>query len=55
MTCVVVVRFVAALKDIGYHGYLSYEICGPVLGGGKEENLDRYARKAAAYMRELVG
>ena len=29
-------------------------ICGPVVGGGKEENLDRYSKQAIGFMRKLV-
>ena len=47
--------FVNALKKEGYDGYLSYEICGPVMGGGGEANLDKYSKNALAYMRKLVG
>ncbi len=47
--------FVNALKKEGYQGYLAYEICGPVTGGGGEENLDKYSKNALSYMRELVG
>lgn len=45
--------FVKALKSIGYTGYLSYEICGPIPNGGSEQNLDVAAKKALAYMRGL--
>ncbi len=47
--------FLRALKAIGYQGYLSYEICGPIPGGGGEENLDYAAKKALAYQRKLLG
>jgi sugar phosphate isomerase/epimerase len=45
-------RFFSALKKIGYDDYLAYEICSPILGGGAEENLDRYAKEALLYMKE---
>jgi sugar phosphate isomerase/epimerase len=37
--------FLKALKSGGYNGPVAYEMCSPLLGGGSEENLDRYARK----------
>jgi sugar phosphate isomerase/epimerase len=46
--------FFKALKDIGYKGYLSYEICGPIPGGGAEGNLDFAAKMALAYQRKLL-
>lgn len=46
--------FINSLKEINYEGFLSYEICGPILGGGSEENLDKCARKALAYTRSLL-
>jgi sugar phosphate isomerase/epimerase len=49
------VGFVRTLKEVGYDGYLSYEICGPVVGGGTEENLDKLCKHALTYMRRLTG
>lgn len=46
--------FVNSLKEIGYDGFLSYEICGSVPGGGDEENLDKWARDASVYMKSLL-
>jgi sugar phosphate isomerase/epimerase len=46
--------FVKKLKEVGYDGYLSYEICGPVRGGGGEENLDKFSKEALKYMRGLT-
>jgi sugar phosphate isomerase/epimerase len=37
--------FFQALRDIGYQGYVAYEMCSPLRGGGSEANLDRCARK----------
>lgn len=37
--------FFGALKARGYEGSVAYEMCSPLLGGGGEENLDRYARR----------
>jgi sugar phosphate isomerase/epimerase len=46
--------FVRALMEIGYNGFLSYEICGPIEGEGAEDNLDKAAKKTLNYMRNLV-
>jgi sugar phosphate isomerase/epimerase len=45
--------FFRALREIGYRGYVAYEMCSPLRGGGSEENLDRCARQFLRYMREL--
>lgn len=45
--------FFQALRDIGYRGYVAYEMCSPLRGGGSEENLDRCACQFLRYMREL--
>jgi len=42
--------FFKALKEIGYDGYVAYEMCSYLRGGGSEENLERYARKFLDYM-----
>jgi len=42
--------FFKALKAIGYDGYVAYEMCSYLRGGGSEENLERYARKFLDYM-----
>src|SRR5262249_11571652 len=42
--------FFQALQDIGFDGYVAYEMCSPLRGGGSEENLDRCARKFLDYM-----
>jgi len=36
--------FFQALRDINYQGYVAYEMCEVLEGGGSEENLDRTAR-----------
>jgi sugar phosphate isomerase/epimerase len=43
--------FFDAATKAGYTGGVAYEMCSPILGGGSEENLDRYARKFVAWMR----
>jgi len=42
--------FFTALKEIGFDGYIAYEMCSSLRGGGSEENLDRYARRFLDYM-----
>ena len=42
--------FFRALKEVGYCGYVAYEMCSPLRGGGGEENLDRCARQFLQYM-----
>jgi sugar phosphate isomerase/epimerase len=42
--------FFQALKDNGYDGYVAYEMCSYLRGGGSEANLDRCARKFLDYM-----
>jgi sugar phosphate isomerase/epimerase len=42
--------FFQALKEVGYGGYVAYEMCSYLRGGGSEENLDRCARRFLEYM-----
>lgn len=46
-------RFFAALKEIGYQGYVAYEMCSYLRGGGSEANLDRCAQHFLNWMRKL--
>ena len=43
--------FFQALTEIGYTGYVAYEMCSPVRGGGGEQNLDSCAGKFLGYMK----
>jgi len=45
--------FFNALKANGYDGYVAYEMCSVLEGGGSEDNLDRCAKQFVAYMREF--
>jgi len=45
--------FLSTLGDYGFSGTVSYEMCSPLLGGGSEENLDRYARRFLEYLRAI--
>jgi sugar phosphate isomerase/epimerase len=48
-------RFLAGLKDGGFDGYVAYEMCSRLRGGGSEANLDATASASLARMRELIG
>jgi sugar phosphate isomerase/epimerase len=43
--------FFAGLREGGFDGYVAYEMCSPVRGGGSEENLDRTARASLDAIR----
>jgi sugar phosphate isomerase/epimerase len=42
--------FLQTLRAAGYEGYVAYEMCSPLRGGGSETNLDRCARRFLDYM-----
>ena len=42
--------FFQALTAAGFEGSAAYEMCSPILGGGSEENLDRYAKRFLEYL-----
>ena len=42
--------FFRSLRAADYDGWVSYEMCSPVRGGGGLENLERYAKAFLAYM-----
>ena len=44
--------FLRTLRDGGYDGFVAYEMCSTLKGGGSEENLDRCARQFIAWMKE---
>jgi sugar phosphate isomerase/epimerase len=46
-------NFVGALKEIGYQGYLVYEMCEVLEGGGSIENLDATALKFLDYVKQF--
>jgi len=43
--------FFRGLREGGFHGYVAYEICSPIRGGGSEANLDGAARHALERIR----
>jgi sugar phosphate isomerase/epimerase len=45
--------FFRALQEAGYQGFVAYEMCSALSGGGGVENLDRCARQFQEFMRTL--
>jgi sugar phosphate isomerase/epimerase len=45
--------FFNALKEIGYQGYIAYEMCEVLDGGGDVENLDKTAKKFLEYVKKF--
>ncbi len=46
--------FFAGLRAGGFAGYVAYEMCSPVRGGGTQANLDATATKSLAFIQRLV-
>ena len=46
--------FFAGLKEGGFEGYVAYEMCSPLRGGGGEENLDRVAIASLKKIQQLA-
>jgi sugar phosphate isomerase/epimerase len=46
--------FFQGLKDGGFDGIATYELCWPIRGGGSEENLDAYASHYLRWMKRNV-
>jgi sugar phosphate isomerase/epimerase len=46
--------FFAGLRAGGFTGYVAYEMCSPVRGGGAEPNLDATAAKSLACIQRLI-
>jgi len=46
--------FFKGLKEGGFDGYVAYEMCSPLRGGGSEVNLDKTARLSLEYIKELI-
>ncbi len=44
--------FFDALKEVGFNGYVGYEMCSLLEGGGSEDNLDRCASQFIKYMKD---
>jgi sugar phosphate isomerase/epimerase len=47
-------EFFAGLKEGGFEGYVAYEMCSPLRGGGSEENLDRTATASLEKIQQLA-
>lgn len=47
--------FFKTLKEIGYQGYIAYEMCEVLEGGGDVENLDKTAKKFLEYIKTFRG
>lgn len=45
--------FFAGLRDAAYQGYVAYEMCAPLEGGGDLENLDRAALRFLEFLEEM--
>jgi len=45
--------FINALKEIGYQGYITYEMCSVLKGGGSVENLDNCAKVFLEYVKQF--
>ncbi len=45
--------WINTLKEIGYRGYIAYEMCEVLEGGGSVENLDRAAKKFLEYVKQF--
>jgi len=41
------------LKEIGYQGYIAYEMCAVLDGGGDIENLDKTAKTFLDYVKKF--
>lgn len=46
--------FFAGLKEGGFNGFVAYEMCSPLRGGGSEANLDAAATRSLQRIRELI-
>ena len=45
--------FINTLKEIGYQGYIAFEMCAELKGGGSVENLDKTAKAFLEYMKQF--
>jgi sugar phosphate isomerase/epimerase len=45
--------FIGTLKEIGYQGYIAYEMCAELKGGGSVDNLDKTARIFLEYVKQF--
>ena len=47
--------FLSTLQSHGFDGWVSYEMCSPIRGGGSLDNLKKYARGFIEYMNRFAG
>jgi len=47
--------FLRGLRAGGFDGYVAYEMCSPLRGGGSEQNLDATARKSLERIQSWLG
>jgi len=45
--------FINTLKEIGYQGYITYEMCEVLEGGGSVQNLDKAAKAFMEYVKQF--
>ena len=45
--------FISTLKEIGYQGYIAFEMCAELKGGGSVENLDKTAKAFLEYVKQF--
>ena len=45
--------FINTLKEIGYRGYITYEMCEVLKGGGSVENLDKTAKDFLRFVKQF--
>ncbi|MSR31654.1 MAG: sugar phosphate isomerase/epimerase [Gemmataceae bacterium] len=48
-------RFFDGLREGGFTGLATYEMCSPIRGGGQVENLDSFAKSYLAWMKKYLG
>jgi sugar phosphate isomerase/epimerase len=46
-------NFIGTLREIGYQGYITYEMCSVLKGGGSVENLDKAAKTFLEYVKQF--
>jgi sugar phosphate isomerase/epimerase len=47
--------FFTGLREGGFKGFVAYEMCSPLRGGGTEANLDAAAARSLQHIRSLTG
>lgn len=52
--CIDFAAFFAGLREGGFNGYVAYEMCSPLRGGGSEANLDAAAKKSLEFIQQLI-